>query len=95
MTDSTTTPFSSRCDILGDFWVEYKSDPQFQDFFTYNDLGLPLAYAISAGIVESTSLTESFINETFDLLLEVLGITDKGFDSIADIIFEANGSLDT
>lgn len=93
MSESKTS-FEARCDILGDFWVEYKADTRFEDFITYNDLGLPLAYATSVGIVKKTNLSENFINETFDLLLEVLGIDeDKGFDSLDDIIFEANGEI--
>jgi hypothetical protein len=53
----------------------------------YNDLGLPLAYAISAGIVESSPLAEGFINETFDLFITSMGeITDEGYESLDDII---------
>ena len=91
MTDSATTPFSNKSDILGELWVEYKNDTKFQDFFDYNDLGLPLAYAISTGIVSSSPLAENFINETFELFLEVLGIDeDTGFESLSDIIILAS-----
>ena len=86
MTENTTTPYSNRCDILAELWVEYKNDIEFEDFFDYNDLGLPIAYAISSDIVKSTSLAESFVNETFELFLEVLNIDgDTGFESLADI----------
>ena len=86
MTDSTTTPFSNRCDILGELWVAYKGDPEFDDFIQYNDLGLPLAYAISTEIVTSTPKAEMFINETFELLLSGLEIKDEGFDSLDDVL---------
>ena len=87
MTENTTTPFSSRCDILAELWVEYKHDAKFQDFFDYNDLGLPLAYAISVGIVSSSDLSANFVNETFELFLDVLGIeSDTGFESLSDVI---------
>jgi hypothetical protein len=90
MTENTTTPYSNRCDILAELWVDYKNDVQFQEFFEYNDLGLPLAYAISTTIVASSDLAENFINETFFLLLEVLGIADDtGFDSLADVLLAA------
>jgi Zn-dependent M28 family amino/carboxypeptidase len=73
-------------------WVEYKHDTKFQDFFDYNDLGLPLAYAISTQIVSSSTLAENFINETFDLFLEVLDIEeDTGFDTLEDIFVAAGG----
>ena len=86
MTDSRTTPFSNRCEILGDLWVAYKGDPEFEDFITYNDLGLPLAYAIATDIVTPTPKAEMFINETFDLLLSGLDLVDEGFDSLDDIL---------
>lgn len=81
-----TTPIETRANILGDFWIEYKDNPQFKDFNQYNDLGLPLAYAISAGIVESSKLASGFVNETFELLLEAMGIEDEGFDSLDDLV---------
>lgn len=84
MTD--TTPIETRTDILADFYIEYKGDSQFEDFFSYNDLGLPLSYALSTGMVKGTDIANNFINETFDLLLEVLGITeDTGFETLDDI----------
>lgn len=86
MTDSATTPFSNRCEILGDLWVAYKGDPEFEDFISYNDLGLPLAYAIATDIVIPTAKSEMFVNETWDLLLSGLELTDEGFDSLDDII---------
>lgn len=90
MTNSTPTPFANRCDILADLWIDYKGDAQFQDFIQYNDLGLPLAYAISGGIVDSTPISEGFVNETFELLLEALGLTDQGFESLSDIVLIAD-----
>jgi hypothetical protein len=84
---SETTSIETKADILADFYIEYKGNEQFADFFSYNDLGLPIAYAISSGIVGNTKLAEGFINETFDLLLEVLGVgEDTGFDTLDDIL---------
>ena len=62
MTDSTTTPYSDRCFILGELWLNYRDEEQFQDFLNYNDVGLPLAYLIAEGIVENTKQAEQFIN---------------------------------
>lgn len=73
------TKFKAKCDILADLWLNYRYDEQFLDFIEYNDLGLPLAYALSEGIVEKTPLAKTFIDETFDLLLAGLGIEDEGY----------------
>lgn len=86
MTEKHTTHFSNKCDILAELWVEYKKDGEFEDFIEYNDLGLPLAYAISTGIVSVSPRAEMFVNETFDLLLVALERKDEGFESLADLL---------
>jgi hypothetical protein len=80
------TTFDNKCLILADIWLNYRYDEQFTDFVEYNDLGLPLAYAISEGIVKNTDVSEGFINETFDLLLAGLDIDDTGFDNLDDVL---------
>jgi hypothetical protein len=84
--EPTTTPFSIKAEILGDLWMEYRNDEQFKDFIEYSDLGLPLAYAISQAIVDVSPMAETFIDETWDLLLNALEIEDKGFESLSDLL---------
>jgi hypothetical protein len=82
------TPLSSRSQILGDLWMNYRDDEEFRDFIEYNDLGLPLSYAFANGIVEkATPAAEQLINETFELLLGALEIpVDEGFESLDDLL---------
>lgn len=80
------TAFITKCHILAQLWMDYRDDSEFQDFIEYNDLGLPLAYAISEGIVEKTDIASNFINEAFDILLSALGIEDTGFKSLEDLL---------
>ena len=82
----TTTTYEDKCAILSDLWLNYRNDTQFVDFVEYNDMGLPLAYAISEGIVDTTEIASGFINETFDLLLAGLGVEDTGFDSLDSVM---------
>jgi hypothetical protein len=87
MSEQATTPFSKRCEILGELWITYRNDKDFRDFIEYNDIGLPVAYAISNAIVESTTVSEAFINETWNLLLESLEVDeDTGFDNVEDLL---------
>lgn len=86
MTENTSTPFSSRCEILGDLWIGYKNDSELFDFFDYNDLGLPLAYALATEIVAPTPKAEMFVNETFELFLSSFDLKDEGYDSLDDIL---------
>jgi hypothetical protein len=84
---SEATPFKNRADILAELWMDYRDDDGFKDFIEYNDLGLPIAYAVANGIVESNKLVEQFIDESFRLLLIGLGIEeDLGFETLTDIL---------
>ena len=81
------TPFETQTQILADLWMDYRGDEEFADFIEYNDLGLPLAYIISSGIVESSPLAQQYIEETFDLLLAGMKIEeDTGFDTLEDVL---------
>ena len=80
------TPYSDRCDILSDFWMNYRNDEAFDEFVQYNDLGLPLAYMISSGLVSSTPQAEELVNESFEMLLAVLELEDTGWDSLDDLL---------
>lgn len=88
MTIKNETTFESKCEILAQLWTDYKNDEEFSDFFEYNDLGLPLAFAIFSGIVKPTKQARNFINETFLLLLAGLSIEeDFGFDTLDGILY--------
>ena len=80
------TPFEIQAQILADLWIDYREDAEFKDFMEYNDLGLPLAYAIASGIVDPSVLSKQYIEETFRLFLGALKIEeDTGFDSLDDM----------
>ena len=83
MSEANTTPYSSKLEILSEFWMDLRDD--YEELITYGDLGFPLAYAISENIVESTPLAEEYIEEIWQLLLGTLRVEDTGFDSLMDI----------
>ena len=83
------TTQENKAEILSELWINYKDDVNFEDFISYNDLGLPLAYAISMNIVKGTELSDKFINETFTLLLASLEVEDQGFENLDDIFILA------
>ena len=89
MSDTTSTPYFKRCEILGELWIDFRDDEAFEDFIEYNDLGLPLAYIISEKVAESTPISESYVNETFDLLLEALNVEDTGFEGLEELLMSA------
>lgn len=83
--------FSSKCEILGDLWLNYRDDENFQDFIEYNDIGLPLAYAVSADLAKAEPQGELYINETWDLLIEALGADNQAtYDNLEHLLDEAS-----
>lgn len=81
------TDFETMCDILGEFWSEYRDLDELKDFVGYNDLGLPLAYFIRESIVVATPAAEAYINETFNFLVAALGIDDKvSYESLDEML---------
>ncbi len=80
-----TTTFDNKALILGQLWINYKDEDDFADFFAYNDLGLPLAFAFAEGIINHTPTLEQYINETWDLLIEGMDLEDTGFEDIQEM----------
>lgn len=90
---NTNTDFSSKCNILGDLWLNYKDDETFMDFIDYNDVGLPLAFCLWQEIVAPTDIATRYINESWELLLEGLSLDDIGFSSLAELLEQAEGLI--
>jgi len=83
------THYTNQCEILAELWMNYRGDDDFTDFVEYNDLGLPLAYAIANDIVKSSEIAKKFVQETYDLLLTSLGIEDVGFETMEQVLDQA------
>jgi hypothetical protein len=84
-----TTTIENKTAILADLFLNYRGDEEFTDFIAYNDIGLPVAYAIDNNIVKGTEMSKQFINETFELLLAALGLEDIGFETLDEMFTEA------
>ena len=83
------TTYANKCAILGELWLNYRTDEDYEDFIEYNDIGLPLAYILDSNIAEGTTYSENYINETFDLLLERFEIEDQGFEDLDELLSAA------
>jgi hypothetical protein len=80
------TDLDTKAAILSDLWLAYKTDDKFKDFIEYNDVGLPLAFLYTEGLVEIKNAGSMFIEETFEILLTTLGIEDTGFETLDDVL---------
>jgi len=81
------TEFNTKAEILSDLWLNYRNDESLDDFIQYNDLGLPLAYALTFDIIKLQDIGKAMIEETFDLLLAALEIeADEGYSNIDELL---------
>lgn len=81
------TSIENKISILSELWQQYKNEPKWSDFFDYNDIGLPMSFMLEEAIVKETEVGIRYINETFDLLLATLSITDdKDFEDLDDVL---------
>lgn len=80
------TDVEGKCRILGKLWMDYREDPGFVDFIEYNDMGLPMAYLADNGLVTMTKKGELFVEETFELFLQSLGLEDVGFNDLEEVL---------
>ena len=82
------TSFENKTRILGQLWINFKTEDEWSDFFEYNDMGLPLAFAFTEWIVNHTNTLEQYINETWFLFLEGLETEDTGFGDLSELLQE-------
>ena len=89
------TTFSSKCRILGDFWLDYredaKSDENWQEFFEWADIGLPLAFHVDRGYVDNpSSLGIEMIENTWNVFCEMCSVDPDGdYINLVDV-FDAS-----
>ncbi len=80
------TSFEDACSILAELWIDHRNEKTFEDFVSYNDLGLPLAFLIDSEIALPTQIAKQYIQETWDILLASLEIEeDLGFSCLQDL----------
>jgi hypothetical protein len=80
------TSFEDVCSILSELWINHKGKKEFQDFISYNDLGLPLAFAVDSELVTITDIAKQYIEETWSILLKSLEINeDVGFSDLEEL----------
>ena len=77
---------ADKAGILGQLWIDYRDDENFSVFMEYNDIGLPLSYVVAEGLVPGlTNLGEDYIDETLEMFLKLLEITEQEVDMLPKI----------
>lgn len=77
---------ANKAGILGQLWIEFRNDEDFEAFMEYNDIGCPMAYMVAEGIVkELTPLGEEMLAETFKMFITLLDVTEEEIDELPEI----------
>ena len=80
-----------KAEIIFEFINDYRGDEAFEDFFNYNDLGVPMAVMIVNDLVILNEGGVRVIDETWESLCENLNEADPDYDyeSLNELIEKA------
>jgi hypothetical protein len=79
------TSFESMCSILAEVWTK-REDVLYEDFFTFNLLGVTLAYSFSEELVDDLSPDAvDLIEEAFDAFLDEHEVDDLGYLTLEEV----------
>jgi hypothetical protein len=79
----------TKAEILVQFTQDYFNSGEYEEFFDYNDLGIPLSIAITQDMVILTDEGENLLEETWkELCLLFEANPDEEYESIDDLIVE-------
>ena len=86
--------FNTQCAVLADLWMNYRDGDEFDDFISYNDIGLPLSYFIASDLVTPSPLAEQYVVETFELLCAALHLPIDGEYETLEHMLDLASKLD-
>lgn len=73
--------------ILTEFVSANRNNPYWDNFFSNNDVGLPLAYLISHDLATATDTGLPYLQETWLALCETFEADPEGeFDNLDDLL---------
>ena len=76
----------TKAEILVQFTQDYFNSGEYDEFFDYNDLGIPLSIAITQDMVILTDSGEQLLEETWkELCLLFEANPDDEYESIDDL----------
>jgi hypothetical protein len=77
--------FADKTRVIAQLWIEFRKDEDWKSFFDYNDLGSPMAYMVTQGLIKDlTPLGEEMISETLNMFLKLINTTEEEVDSVVE-----------
>lgn len=82
------TPFDNRVEVLaGMMWIDSDIHQDYLDEFrATHELTINLAFGVEYDLVTLTDKGRDSINDSFDKLLETMGVEDTGWLHIDDMV---------
>ena len=85
-TTNHETSVITKAEIIVEFTQDNFNDEEFNEFFDYNDLGVPLAIAITQDMVDLTDSGLEIFEETWSDLCEIYGANpEESYEQLADL----------
>jgi hypothetical protein len=79
----------TKAEILVQFTQDYFNSGEYEEFFDYNDLGIPMSIAITQDMVILTNEGEQLLEETWkELCLLFEADPNSEYETIDDLIVE-------
>jgi hypothetical protein len=79
----------TKAEILVQFTQDYFNSGEYEEFFDYNDLGIPMSIAITQDMVILTDSGEQLLEETWkELCLLFEADPNSEYETIDDLIVE-------
>ncbi len=69
-----------KAEIIFEFINSYRGDEAFEEFFSYNDLGVPMAVMIVNELIDLTDKGLEVIDETWEELCKTLNFANSEYD---------------
>lgn len=77
----------NKAQIIIEFTEQEFYNPEFDEFFDYNDLGVPVSVALVNGMVTLTGEGEKLLNETWTELCKLFEANpDEDYEDLNDLI---------
>jgi hypothetical protein len=76
-----------KANIICEFVEANFNDDLYDDFFVYNDLGVPMAVALKGSLINLTDEGQRVFNETWSDLCEIFGADPNAeYSDLEDLI---------
>jgi len=86
------TTFSNKCDILSTLYIFHKGtdNEAWSEFFTWADIGLPLAYSVAEGYATAKPEGKEIVESTWKVFCDMISIDPDALYTSLESAFEAS-----